>query len=59
MLAKFISNPLTMHWTQVKRVLGYLKKTKSATLMFGRQKYDGNVSEAMNTHELTGFTDSD
>ena len=35
-LARFMSNPGSMHWEAVKRVIRYLKGTKDAKLILGR-----------------------
>ena len=46
--AQFTANPGQEHWKQVKRIFGYLKKTKGFKLT-----YDANATE------IEGYTDAD
>ena len=46
--AQFTSNPGQEHWKQVKRIFGYLKKTRNFKL-----NYNANISET------EGYTDAD
>lgn len=52
-LAQFTSNPKTVHWTAVKRIFRYLKKTKNHALTFGGD--DDNIRNS----DLNFFCDAD
>ena len=49
MLSQFMSNPNTIHWTGIKRILRYLKGTC----------YHGLVYDGKNGDTLTGYSDAD
>ncbi len=48
-VAKFSSNPTRKHWTALKRILRYLKSTRTLGFLYTKKKED----------ELVGYWDSD